>query len=154
MNTKNINNILHRSSRRINWTASPVVSERAGLEKSATFIPTFSSYQRSYKPKETPHDHKYTENSSNIPFVNTKQAFNLAAYNVRSLKQEGNLELLSETLGSMDIDICCFSETRISELHPLSLKDSKGKVFKYTFSHDTSSNTGQAGVDILLKVLS
>lgn len=88
------------------------------------------------------------------PLLQPKTQFNLAASNVRTLKQIGQQSGLERSLEALEIDVCCLSETRLhdfSTVHPLS-----SPVYLYTRFHlrlsgDTEATTPeQASVGVAL----
>ena len=79
--------------------------------------------------------------------------FKLAAFNVRTLARIGQQAALARTLESLDVDVCCLSETRIqdsSSIIRLSTSPSS-RIFHLRLSGDTEAAvSGQAGVGIAL----
>ena len=49
------------------------------------------------------------------PLVKTRKLINIGAFNVRTLAKIGQQASLAITLGTLNIDICCVSETRIQD---------------------------------------
>ena len=92
--------------------------------------------------------------SSTTAFLRPRIPFKLASYNVRTLMRVGQQVGLTRTLESIEIDVCCLSETRIqdssSTIRLTSLSDPK-ETFHLRVSGDPeASASGQAGVGVAL----
>ena len=77
----------------------------------------------------------------------------VAAFNVRTLKQAGQQAALARTLDSLNIDVCCVSETRIQDSS--TVIELSAPAVSSTFRLRTSGDTeaaaaGYAGVGIVL----
>jgi hypothetical protein len=88
------------------------------------------------------------------PFLRPRNAFNLASFNVRTLKQIGQQAALARTLEGLDVDVCCLSETRLydsSQVLPLRSPSNCNSIFYARFSGDPeAASVGVAGVGIAL----
>ena len=144
--TTNKNTILHRSSRRINRPALSVPVGRADFEKSATahacnLLSLSSSFPLSSFPiPKTAQSNAALVPSRSLalgtsqlaPLVKPRKLINIGAFNVRTLAKIGQQASLEITLDTLNIDICCVSETRIQDFSTvvqLSCPNSTKKFF-------------------------
>ena len=77
----------------------------------------------------------------------------MAAFNVRTLKQAGQQAALALTLDSLDIDVCCVSETGIRDANimtELTAPSVSSRFWLRTSDDSESVATGSAGVGIVL----
>ena len=96
------------------------------------------------------------EINNSLNLANSRVPFFLAAFNVRTLCQAGQRASLAQTLLSLNIDVCCVSETRIQD--PSSIirlepprTDRRFSSFTLRVSGDASSSArGIYGVGIAL----
>ena len=127
--TTNKNTILHRSSRRINRPALSVPVGRADFENSVTahacnLLPlSFSFPLRSFPIPKTAQSNATPVPSTSLALGNSQLAalvkpiklIIIGAFNVRTLAKIGQQASLAVTLDTLNIDICCVSETRIQD---------------------------------------
>ncbi|KAA3670424.1 uncharacterized protein DEA37_0004723, partial [Paragonimus westermani] len=89
-------------------------------------------------------------------FLRPRQLVNIGAFNVRTLRQIGQQAALASTLSSLELDVCCVSETRVYDsstvIHLSSPLDScRSKRFCLRVSGDAEAEShGRAGVGIAL----
>ncbi|KAA3676475.1 uncharacterized protein DEA37_0004434 [Paragonimus westermani] len=89
-------------------------------------------------------------------FLRPRQLVNIGAFNVRTLRQIGQQAALASTVSSLELDVCCVSETRVYDsstvIHLSSPLDScRSKRFCLRVSGDAEAESrGQAGVGIAL----
>ena len=118
----------------------------------AGFVTPDSTTMHLLTPAQT---HNGTRPNKAGGLLHRNQPLRLAAFNVRTLRQCGQQAALHRTLESLDIDICCLSETRIQDPSVLyrlrSPTGSSGTAYHLRLSEDcAASAAGQAGVGIAL----
>jgi exonuclease III len=87
--------------------------------------------------------------------LNPRTSFNLSSFNVRTLMQIGQQAALAHTLESLNIDICCLSETRLHDASTIVRLSSPNINSTTTYSlrvsgDESNATAGQAGVGIAL----
>ena len=164
--TNNKNTILHRSSRRINRPALSVPVGRADFKKSVLLtlaIPLsfiffspfvlFLSLKQHSNATLVPSRSLALGTSQLAPLVKPRKLINIGAFNVRTLAKIGQQASLAITLDTLNIDICCVSETRIQDFSTvvqLSCSNSTKKFLLHLLGDDTASAVGRAGVGTAL----
>ena len=127
--TTNKNTILHRSLRGINRPALSIPVGGADFEKSATAhacdpLSLSSSFPlRSFPIPKTAQSNAALVPSRSLalgtsqlaPLVKPRKLINIGAFNVRTLAKIEQQARLAITLDTLNIDICCVSETRIQD---------------------------------------
>ncbi|VDP77922.1 unnamed protein product [Schistosoma mattheei] len=93
--------------------------------------------------------------STDSVFLKQRAPFKLAAFNVRTPMQVGQQIELAMSLGSLNIDVCCLSETRIQDsgevLQIRSPPVASKSLFYVRLSEDpVASSSGLAGVGVAL----
>ena len=84
-------------------------------------------------------------NSQLTRLAKAKEFINVGAFNVRTLAKIGHHVSLAITLNTLNIDICCVSETRIQNFSivvQLSCLNSTRKFFLYLSGDDTAAAVG------------
>ena len=87
------------------------------------------------------------------PLVISRSTINIGAFNVHTSTQIGQQTSLGITLSSLNVDICCVSETRIqdsSAVLQFSCPNSDNKYFLRLSGDDAAVATGRAGVGFAL----
>ncbi|CAH8661455.1 unnamed protein product [Schistosoma guineensis] len=93
--------------------------------------------------------------STEAVFLKPRAPFKLAAFNVRTFMQVGQQIGLAMSLESLNIDVCCLSETRIQDsgevLQIRSPSVASKSLFYVRLSGDpVASSSGLAGVGVAL----
>ena len=87
------------------------------------------------------------------PIFRPRMPINIGAFNVRTLKQIVQQAAFARTLDTLNIDVCCVSETRIQDsTHRVQLTSPSlsTQYWLYTSGDSHSAALGQAGVGIAL----
>ena len=86
------------------------------------------------------------------PFITSRSTANIAAFNVRTLRQIGQQAALALTLDKLRVDICCVSETRLGELPrtEISAPTLSSRYWLRCSSDQAAVTSGQAGVGVVL----
>ncbi|KAA3676912.1 uncharacterized protein DEA37_0003379 [Paragonimus westermani] len=94
--------------------------------------------------------------SGDVCFLRPRRLVNIGVFNIRTLRQVGQQAALASTLSSLELDVCCVSETRVYDsstvIHLSSPLDScRSKRFCLRVSGDAEAEShGRAGVGIAL----
>lgn len=96
-----------------------------------------------------------TSTNHSHPFLLPHTSFKLAAFNVRTLRQEGQQAALASTMESFDISVCCLSETRLYDSTNVTklvspIPDSRKKFYLRCSGDPSSIASGTAGTSIAL----
>ncbi|CAI2725590.1 unnamed protein product [Schistosoma spindalis] len=96
-----------------------------------------------------------TNMSTEAVFLKPRAPFKLAAFNVRTLMQVGQQMELAMSLESLNIDVCCLSETLIQDSgEVLQVRSpfvaSKSLFCVHLFGDPVASSSGLAGVGVAL----
>ncbi|KAH9591822.1 hypothetical protein MS3_00003964 [Schistosoma haematobium] len=88
-------------------------------------------------------------------FLETRTPFKLASFNVRTIMQIGQQIGLATSLGSLDIDVCSLSETRIQDSSEVvqnrsTSVASKGLFYVRLSGNPVASSSGLAGIGVAL----
>lgn len=165
--------ILHRPSRRINRVALSAAYSRADKRNQATAAPSFLQGPNfPLVPYPAPINSLHSSDPSNRTVDRGQSAVSLSrephpetrvfrprspiylgAFNVRTLMQAGQQAALALTLDSLNIDVCCVSETRIQDATTytdLTAPSLRSSYRLRTSGDPRSQDAGYAGVGIAL----
>ena len=175
-----INITKFQASRRINKPALSVPVGRADFEKSVTahththtltnlyplhtnsiqtplsscsFFSTSISQTTQGNTSPVPLVSLASTEAPSSPLVIPRKTINIVAFNVRTSTQIVHQASLAITLSSLNVDICCVSETRIqdsSAVLQLSCPNSDNKYFLRLSGDDAAAAAGRAGVGFAL----
>ncbi|CAI2737895.1 unnamed protein product, partial [Dicrocoelium dendriticum] len=141
--SSNINFILHRPSRRLSRVALSAAYSRADKRKHATagasllsfppfsltpipapitnlpsIIPSLIDSNRSatgVEPSAATIPQHLSDAYRQKFLIRPRCPVTMATFNVRTLRQTGQQAALARTLDTLDVDVCCVSETRIND---------------------------------------
>ena len=173
--TNNRKSTLHRPGRSIKTVAPSIASGGVEERKNATANPSrpSSALNSSPNPHQSSSSVLYRCPSSNIvtagspvsilqgshavkkpckPLITSRSTANVAAFNVRTLRQMGQQAALALTLDKLRVDICCVSETRLGEVPrtEISAPTLRSRYWLRCSSDQSAVTTGQAGVGVVL----
>jgi len=165
--------ILHRPSRRINRVALSAAYSRADKRNQATAGPSYlqtPNFPLIPCPAPIIRLHSSDPNNRTVDrdqcavrpshvshqetrIFKPRSSIYLGAFNVRTLMQAGQQAALALTLDSLNIDVCCVSETRIQD--PTTYIDLTAPALRSSYRLRTSGDprsqeAGYAGVGIAL----